>query len=266
MASKTRVVTFDLPHEVELFNERNREAIDLLERFNDTIYTVTNRAVPLNRQGLTIFMLCRLCLKDFSEILLLSSNAHGFAALQVLRSMFEKLVDATYLHSHPNEIDAYWNYYLVQLEKMGWEQIAENYDKNWKEKVAAFKTTNKKGKQRTQARWSRHDLVKIANDVGVRDLLSGCYYLPNQFVHNSPAEILFSLETDANGKFTPVDHGGKEERHFADVAFAQGYLLVLKTLALLIDHYGWKEYDAMVQEGADKLEACIRSMHEKKPK
>src|SRR5262249_35125718 len=137
---------FDLPDEVERFTARNQEAVDLLTRFSEAIYAITNKSVPSNRKGLTIFMLCRLCIKDFSEILLLSSNAHGFAALQVLRSMFEKLVDASYLHEHPDEIDAFWDYYLLQLEKLGWEKIAERYDRGWKQKVAAFKMKTKKGK------------------------------------------------------------------------------------------------------------------------
>jgi hypothetical protein len=35
----------------------------------------------------------------------------------------------------------------------------------------------------------------------------------------------------------PVERGGKEEKRFADVAFFQGYLPVLKTLDLLMHHY-----------------------------
>src|SRR5258708_7511719 len=251
----------DLPNEIKLFNERNREALDLLPPFNDVIYKVSNRSVPSNREGLTIFMLCRLCIKDFSEILLLSSNGHGFAALQVLRSMFEKLVDASYLHTHGDEIGAYWDYYFVQMQKLGWENIAQKYDQNWKQKVAAFKTKTKKGKERTQTRWSRNDLVKMTKEVGMGDLLQPCYYLPNLFVHNSPAEILSSLETESDGTLTPVDRGGNEEKTFADVAFLQGYVLVLKTLALLMDHYGWKENESVVQKCAHDFEAFIQSMH-----
>jgi hypothetical protein len=252
---------FDLPNEVALFNERNRQALDLLPRFSDTIYRVSKKSVPSNREGLTVFMLCRLCIKDFSEILLLSSNGYGFAALQVLRGMFEKLVDATYLHRQPNEVGAFWDYYLVQLEKLGWEKIAEKYDKDWKQIVATFKTKTKRGKTRTRPRWSQHSLVAIAKDVGMEHLLHECYYLPNLFVHNSPAEILFSLETEADGTISPVDRGGKEEKRFADNAFFLGYTLVLQTLSLVMEHYGWEEDESLVQNCADELEACIRAMH-----
>jgi hypothetical protein len=53
----------------------------------------------------------------------------------------------------------------------------------------------------------------------MENLLRECYILPNLFVHNSPAEILFSLETEANGKISPIDRGGKEDKSFADNAF-----------------------------------------------
>jgi hypothetical protein len=253
---------FDLPNEVEAFSQRNQKALDLLPSLSDTIYKVTNKSVKSNREGLTVFMLCRLCLKDFSEILLLSSNGHGFAALQVLRSMFEKLVEAKYLHAHPAEVEDYWDYYLVQLEKLGWERIAEKYDRDWKQIVSVFKTETRRGRTRTRPRWSRHTLVEIAKTVGMENLLRECYYLPSLFVHNSPAEILFSLETEANGKLTPVDRGGKEEKSFADNAFFLGYLLVLQTLSLVMEHYGWEEDESLVQNCADQLEACMRSMKE----
>jgi hypothetical protein len=256
---------FDLPNEVEAFNERNRQAVALLPHFSDTLYRVFNKSVQSDRKGLTVFMLGRLCAKDFSEILLLSSNGHGFAALQVLRSMFEKLVDASYLNSHLNEVDAFWNYHFVNLEKLGWEEIAEKYNVEWRQIAASFKTRTKKGKRRTQSRWSPHSLVTMANEVGLGDQLQSAYYLPNLFVHNSPAEILFSLETEANGKLSPVDRGGTEEKRFADIAFFQGYLLVLKTMALVIEHYGWDEDEQVVQDCADALEKCIRSAHKQTP-
>ncbi len=226
---------------------------------NDTVYLVFHKSVPMNRSGLTVFMLCRLCTKDFSELLLLCSNAHGFAALQILRSMFEKLVEATYLHLHADEVEDYWEFHLVNLKKLGWEDIAEKYEPEWKVIIQRFQTKNRKGKLRTQPRWSRDNLVKMAGDVGFKNILRECYYLPSLFVHNSPAEIMFSLKTEPDGSITPVDRGGEEERQFADIAFYQGFGLLLQTLSLVGDHYGWKENDLAIKEYADELVACIKS-------
>src|SRR5260370_528818 len=155
------------------------------------------------RQGLTVFMLGRRCANDFSEILLLTSNGYGFAALQILRSMFEKLVDARYLHEYPKEVDNFWDYHLVLLAKLGYQDVALKFDAEWEKKVAKFKTAGKKG-GRTQPRWTKLTLVDEAKQVGLGDHLHGAYNLPNAFIHISSAELLFALEADTNGRFTPL--------------------------------------------------------------
>jgi len=73
-----------------LFSERNEKLLQLLPTLNDVLDNVFSHTVMGDRQGLTVFMLRRRCSNDFAEILLLASNGYGFAALQVLRSMFEK--------------------------------------------------------------------------------------------------------------------------------------------------------------------------------
>ena len=183
-------------------------------------------------------MLGRRCSTDFEEILLLTSNGHGFAALQVLRSMFEKLVDARYLHKHPVEVDAFWNYYFVQIERLNYQDIADKTNPDWRRIAAKFKSKGKKG-TRTQPRWAKDNLVKMAKDQGLEDSLKHAYYLPNLFIHNSVADILFALEQDPNGKFTPIDFNKPKERTMADMAIIQAFLLLLETLELQIEHYGW---------------------------
>jgi hypothetical protein len=249
---------FDLPDEVRLFNERNRQFLSLISKLNDAVYTVTSKRVSANRHGLTIFFLTRFCAKDFSEILLLSSNGYGFAAQQVLRSMFEKLVDASYLHKHPNEVDAFWEYFLVQLEKLGFESVAQKCDPDWRVIVDKFKTKTKKG-NRTQTRWSPKSLVAMAKEVGMDADLSSSYYLPNLYVHNSAVEILFSLQQETDGTFTPVDSGTEEERNLADGACLLGYLLLLKALNLAVDHYGWKQDEPLIQDCVNDLDNWLKS-------
>jgi hypothetical protein len=55
---------FDLPNEVELFNERNRQAVGLLPHFSNTLYRVSNKSVLSDRKRLTLFMLGRLGMRD----------------------------------------------------------------------------------------------------------------------------------------------------------------------------------------------------------
>lgn len=234
------VFHFSQPSEEYSFSERNAQLLSLLPALNDALDHVLSHSVTANREGLTIFMLGRRCSNDFEEILLLASNGHGFAALQVLRSMFEKLVDATYLHDHPSEVEAFWNYYFIQLEKLNYEDLADKTDPDWRTIADKFRSRGKKG-TRTQPRWAKDNLVKMANDVGLGTNLKHAYYLPNLFIHNSVAEIMFSLEQDPNGKITPVDSNNPKARRMADMAVIHAFLLLLKSLELQIEHYGWND-------------------------
>lgn len=255
---KFEILHFSHPDEEQLFSERNAKLLQLLPTLNDALDNVFSHTVMGDRQGLTVFMLGRRCSNDFAEILLLASNGYGFAALQVLRSMFEKLVEATYLHRCPEQVDAIWDYYFVELEKLGYQDIAGKLDPDWEAIVAKFKKLGKKN-ARTQPRWSKHNLVQTARDIGLGDLLHSAYYLPNLFVHNSIAEILFSLEEDSNGRFTPVDFNNPSERRMADVAVHQSLFLLLKILELEIQHYGWKDSEPAVQKYLDQFGSYLQS-------
>jgi hypothetical protein len=244
--------SFEQTEQVKLFNKRNGKVLNLLPKFNNAQYTVFNHPVMGDRQGLTVFLLGRLCAKDFSEILLLSSNGYGFAALQILRSLFEKLVDALHLHANPTEVDAFWDYYLIQLEKMGFAETANKLDPDWQTTAEKFKKKTKKG-TRTQARWTETDLVQAAKKVGLGDNLREAYYLPNLFIHNSSAEVMFSLKPEPDGSLTPVDYNSPEERSMADVAFLYAFFFLLKVLELEVEHYGWTGDEAIVQDCIDEF-------------
>ncbi len=250
--SNFRVFNFSQPEEERIFSERNAELLSLLPDINDAMDSVLRHRVNADRQGLTIFMLSRRCSNDFAEILLLASNGYGFPALSVLRSMFEKLVDATCLHKHTDQIDAFWDYHFVQLEKLGYTDIANKYDPNWADIVRRFKKEGKRG-LRTQPRWANDSLVKMAKDVALGDHLKHAYYLPNLFIHNSLAEIMFALEQDANGRFTPVDSNNPKERSMADIAVVQAIFFLLRLLELAIEHYGWNDSKGLVQNCVDSF-------------
>jgi hypothetical protein len=255
------MIYFSQPEEERLFNERHSKFLELLPSFNDSLDNVFKHTVMADRKGLTVFMLGRRCANDFSEILLLASNGYGFAALQILRSMFEKLVDARYLHEHPTEVDNFCDYHLVLLVKLGYQDVARKFDAEWEKTVARFKTAGKKG-SRTQPRWIKLSLVDEAKKVGLEDHLQGAYYLPNAFIHNSSAELLFALEADTNGRFTPVDFNNPDERRMADVAAHQGLLFLILILQLEVKHYGWEDSALEVQQFLNRFGSYLQSLKE----
>ena len=256
------MIHFTQPEEERLFNERHSQLLELLPTLNDTLDNVFKHTVMADRAGLTVFMLGRRCANDFSEILLLGSNGYGFAALQILRSMFEKLVDARYLNKHQKEVEEFWDYHLILLVKLGYQDIAHKFDAEWEKKVAKFKTAGKK-RDRTQPRWTKLTLVDEAKKVGLEDHLHGAYYLPNAFIHNSSAELLFALEPDTNGRFTPLDFNNPKERRMADVAVHQGLLFLIFILQLEVEHYGWEGSALEVQQCLDRFGPYLQSLNDR---
>ena len=256
---KFKVFHFSQPEEEYLFSERNSELLELLPDLYEAMDSIFKHTVTANREGLTVFMLGRRCSNDFAEILLLASNGYGFAALSVLRSLFEKLVDTKYLHKHFDQVDAFWDYYFIQLEKLGWQDIAEDIDPNWRAVASKFKKQGNK-QARTQPRWARDNLVEAAKKLGLGEQLKSAYYLPNIFIHNSVAEILFGLKKDTNDRFTPVDFNNPAERDMADLAVRHGVILLLIILELEIDHYGWTDSRPLFQAALDKIGAHLQSL------
>lgn len=171
--------------------------------------------------------------------------------------MFEKLVDALYLHEHPDEVDSFWDYHLVLLVKLGYEGIAAKFDPEWDKKVAGFKT---KG-SRMQPRWNKLTLVDEAKKVGLGDHLQGAYYLPNAFIHNSAAEILFALEAAENGRFTPKDFNNPDERRMADVALQQGLFFLTSILELEIKHYVWEDSAPAFEKFFSTYKAYLKNIN-----
>ena len=172
--------------------------------------------------------------------------------------MFEKLVDARYLHEHPEEVDSFWDYHLVLLAKLGYENIVAKFNPDWNTTVAKFKQPKRKG---FRPRWNKLTLVEEAKRVGFEDHLHGAYYLPNAFIHNSAAEILFALEADENGRFTPKDFNNPDERRMAVVALQQALFFLIEMLKLQIEHYGWQDSAPLLDNFFRDYETYLRSVN-----
>ena len=118
--------------EIKEFSKRNQEILKLIPKLNTALDTVFRNSVPSDRKGITVFMLARLCWRHFESVLLLCMSGHGFSACRILRSMFEKYVDATYLHQNPEQIDDFWDYNLVQINELEGEQAVKQFDSNFR--------------------------------------------------------------------------------------------------------------------------------------
>ena len=91
-------VTFGLPEEQNQFCVRNARFLEVLPQLRARIDQVLSREfTPEDKAQIVVFVLGRLIVEDFMEILLNCANGYGMAGLKLLRPMFEALVTALYL-------------------------------------------------------------------------------------------------------------------------------------------------------------------------
>ncbi len=249
-----QVFNFQQQKEIELFSKRNQKLLWQLDSLNDALDHVFSHTPIADKEHITIFMLGRRCANDFAEICLLGSNGFGFAAMMILRSMFEKLVDATYLHLNPTEIDSFWDYNFVALKKLGFEDIAKERDSDWEKKVNSFRGNS----GRLQPRWTKADLVSVAKKVGLEKYLRQAYYVPNSFIHSSVEEIYMCLKKEEDDSITLIDFENETERSFADIALGYSWALIIRVMKLEIEHYNWTDSEAVFQKCFDSYMEYVK--------
>jgi hypothetical protein len=231
------MLRFNREDEVRLFNSRNPDLVKLLVALSKLIDSVFKHAISGSKEELTVFLIGTRIVDDFDEILLLGSNGYGYAALQIFRSMFEKYVDAWYLHDNPSEITSFWNYHFVHLDKLKFDKVADELDPQWREIIRSFEDFDKKGRRKRHS-WTRRNLTQRGKGE-IFDRLLQTYRLANVFVHTSAAEILFSTRFESDGRISPEDNSF--ERQIADMTVTDSYFLVLETLRLQVEHYDWSD-------------------------
>jgi uncharacterized protein DUF5677 len=66
------------------------------------------------KANIASFVLARLAIDEFSEMLVLASNGYGLGALKMLRSMYEKVVTSAYVAENPEVsralVDSTWTH------------------------------------------------------------------------------------------------------------------------------------------------------------
>jgi hypothetical protein len=106
-------IIFGIPDEWKSFEQRNLLFFERFPNLRAALNTAFIRTgftmEPINR---FVSFYERLCCEDFFEVLLCCGNGYGVAALKLLSTLYERGVT---LHEHPEELDAFVDFYHVQL-------------------------------------------------------------------------------------------------------------------------------------------------------
>lgn len=101
------------------FNERHPRWGEVFRRLEDCINMAFTRVQvmdePIER---FVYFYGNLVIEDFMEVFIMAANGLGFGSMKLLRSMYEHTVTLKYLHEHPDELQAFFDFDHVQQYKL----------------------------------------------------------------------------------------------------------------------------------------------------
>jgi hypothetical protein len=227
--------------EVEQFLGRN----PLFEMSYTELATVANEifgehhTYTFNAADTVVFGLIATAYEVFHEIVLLASNGFGRGAEARVRSMYEHVAVAAYLHKNPDQARRFIHFQwierrkelrraaevLISLDAPGKDEFCQDIQLQLVELDKRIESAKLNFGRKFAGSW--HDgMEKIAANLDWAHHHFYCYLLPNRHVHPSPA----MLERRTVGEDQLYFEGGPD-RDLADEAVRSGLML----LVLLLD-------------------------------
>jgi hypothetical protein len=238
MTNEDNHPVFDFPDFGQRVYDAHQKAFDqaiLVSNFANEMFVQADKT-PLKREKFVIYLLVRMVVTGWTELLILIGNGAGLGAMKISRGMFESAVMAEYLRRTPQEIDDYLEFGHV----LSWKRSQMDPDlfkpkqrkkiqKEYDRVKARFE--NRKGKVRNQ--WNSHSIGQMANVLG------------RQNQYDLPYSIAASMH---HGNFEAmVSYVGRERtRLYIDQppsmnwipqAFISGHVYLLQALDTLNDSF-----------------------------
>jgi len=214
------------------------------------------------KADISSFMMARIAVDDFSELLTLASNGWGNGTMKTLRGMYERVVTSAYVALFPAVsrafVDSTWTQQwkvwkrVVALKPNLADEVAGETIELLQQKAAEAQARHeesicKKCKQLIQVHaWTKVDLETMAKKVDERLTELGLEYgsLADYYLHCylQPTAIEHATGTGVNEKFELVDgqwtyrmDSSKERRQ----AMMFGHAILLLLLGRQIQHFGY---------------------------
>jgi hypothetical protein len=165
------------------FDQRHPQWTDVMPRLGAIInlaFTQTQvMKTPIDK---FVYFYGKLVAEDFMELFLMAVNGYGFAAMKLLRSMYEHTVTLKYLHEHPDELQAFFDFDGVQQYKLV-KRVIDRFgegalpsetvattERKYEDVKGRFmvKSCNSKecSEERVGVTWSKLDFVSMAKRTG----------------------------------------------------------------------------------------------------
>ena len=231
------------------FERRNALFLERYPNLDKAINTAFNRNAPLSELiDKFVLMYGRVCVEDFSEIVLCCGNGNGYAGQKLLRGLYERAVTLRYLHEHPEELQDFWDFYHISQRKLmisceqamgkgtfSPEQVAE-IESQFQAVKDKFMITDceKCGTKRLNHTWSKLDFVTMANKTSLGKLIAIGYVIPLRQAHATVASMVSRLEAGENEGIAFL---GTAQRKEADNTLRIAHHICLDVLLVQDEHF-----------------------------
>jgi hypothetical protein len=106
---------------------------ETVARLAETLERVFGRSFGLTDREIAVFSTGRLACEDFYEIAFLAEHGLGFAAMKLLRGIYERTVVGRYIALNPVQAEAFADYRAIDAERLD-RRAAQVYGTNWNPK------------------------------------------------------------------------------------------------------------------------------------
>jgi hypothetical protein len=200
----------------------------------------------MRKQQIVIYMLVRMTITGWVELLTLVGNGEGLGAMKIARGMFESAVMAEYLRQVPDEIEDYVEYGHVLFYKRLKQhpgtvsaEMTANIEQEYQRVKPRFE--NKDGRIRNQ--WNKHPISYMAEKVGRAAQYEISYTLTASIHHGNFEAMIANLSGDK----TQIDIEQPPSLEWINQALASGHVYLLQALDTLNDYFKLG-YDPQLKE------------------
>jgi hypothetical protein len=243
-------IEFGFPEFAPVVFKAHGPALRLAHSHSELANAMLGKMPPnLNRDQAVIYMLVRMAMTGWVELLLLVGNGAGPGAMKIARGMFESAVMAEYLRRNPSEIDDYWDYSYVLAHKRLKQfpgtvqpELIADIEKNYLSVRARFE---RNGRVRNQ--WNRHSIYEMAKAVGRLDQ----YELPYSIaasMHHGNFEALTAHLTGQDS----LDIEQPPSLAWVKQALVSGHVYLLQALDTLNDMFSLG-FDSQLRSAGDEF-------------
>jgi hypothetical protein len=258
---------FGHPEQWADFRQRNQLFLSRFATLLDAFETAFNRDPELNSGAdRAVFFLGRMCLDDFAEILTLAENGYGLGAIKLVRGLYERAVISSFLMSHPQDADAFWDSRFVSRHKTlgayvgggtpdeAWIEAADRAKTDYRGAKKQYESVDDKrtGRKSTDI-WPKLDFVTMAKATGdLGKLLGQAYYVPLNHAHGTAEGVMTRLKRTASDE---IEFDSSAQPGWADTAVQLAHAIVIQVLEVQQKHFGLSDL-------IEQIEACANDLVE----